>query len=186
VRKLSVFNNTSLDGFFTDANNDMSWARAMDPEWHAFSEGNAGAMGDLLFGRITYELMARFWPTPMAKESNPVTAERMNRSLKIVFSKTMDQPSWSNTKVIGGDIAAAVREMKQRPGGDMMILGSGTIVSQLTEAGLIDEYQIAVIPVVLGKGRTLFEGVTRKVRLKLTNSRTFANGNVFVRYEALR
>ena len=186
MRKLSVFNATSLDGFFADANGDMSWAHARDPEWQTFAEANASGSGEFLFGRVTYELMARYWPTPMAKENNPVTAERMSRSLKTVFSKTLSQPSWANTKVINGDVAAAVRAMRQEAGADMVILGSGTIVSQLTEASLIDQYQIAVVPIILGKGRTLFEGLSKKLRLRLTDTRTFGNGNTVLTYEPAR
>ena len=183
MRKLTVFNNVSLDGYFTDAHGDMSWAHRQDAEWDAFSSENASGGGVLLFGRITYELMASHWPTPEALETMPVVAERMNALPKVVFSRTMDRASWENTDVVNGDIEAAVRSMKERPGPDMVIMGSGTIVSQLTDARLIDEYQIVVTPLVLGDGRTMFDGVKETVELRPTNTRSFKNGNVVLWYE---
>lgn len=185
MQRLIVFNNVSLDGYFVDANGDMSWAHRPDPEWNDFAAGNASGGGTLLFGRVTYDLMARYWPTPLATKNAPVVAERMNQAPKIVFSRTMEHASWHNTKLVKGDIAAEVRRMKQQPGEGMAILGSGTIVSQLAQEGLIDEFQIALIPVALGKGRTMFEGVTKRLALKLTSSRTFQNGNVVLRYEPI-
>jgi dihydrofolate reductase len=183
MRKLSVFNNVTLDGYFTDSNNDMSWAHKNDPEWNSFTAENASGGGTLLFGRITYDLMASFWPTKQALEMMPTVAEQMNNLPKVVFSRTMDKPSWKNTRLVKNNIAAEVRKMKDESGPDMVIMGSGTIVSQLTQEGLIDEYQIVVHPLILGSGRTMFEGVKDKVGLKRTRSRTFDNGNVFVCYE---
>jgi len=183
MRKLAVFNNVTLDGYFVTMNGDMSWAHKQDPEWNAFVQGNASGGGELLFGRITYEMMASYWPTPHAIENFPVVAEGMNNLPKVVFSRTMDKASWSNTKLVKGDIAAEIRKMKKEPGNDMVILGSGTIVSQLAQDGLIDEYQVVVNPIVLGKGRTMFDGVKDKLTLKLTKTRPFANGSVVLCYE---
>jgi dihydrofolate reductase len=89
MRRLSVFNQVSIDGYFTDANGDMSWAHKRDAEWTSFGAENASGGGVLVFGRITYDLMASFWPTPQAFEVNPVVAERMNNLPKIVCSRTM-------------------------------------------------------------------------------------------------
>jgi dihydrofolate reductase len=185
MRKLVVYNTVSLDGYFTDVNGDMSWAHKADPEWQAFVSENASGGGELVFGRITYELMASFWPTPLAAQSNPIVAQRMNCLPKVVFSRTLDKVSWSNTRLINGDLAAEVRKLKRETGPDMVIMGSGSIVAQLAEAGLIDEYQIVAGPIVLGEGRTLFEGVKTKLRLKLKNSRAFGNGNVVQFYEPI-
>jgi len=100
-----------------------------------------------------------------------------------VFSRTLEQASWDNTKLVKGDMAAEVRDMKKEPGGDMAILGSGNIVSQLAQQGLIDEFQIVIVPIILGKGKTVFEGIKSKINLKLKRSRVFGNGNVFLCYE---
>jgi dihydrofolate reductase len=185
MRKLSVFNSVSLDGYFTGENGDLQWAHDAKPDkkFGAFVEKNAKEGGELLFGRKTYDMMVKHWPTAEARKSDPVVAERMNNLPKVVFSRTLDRADWNNTKVVKGDLATEVRKMKEAPGDDMVILGSGSIVSELTKAGLIDEYQFVVIPVVLGKGRTMFEGVSEKVPLKQTQSKSFDNGNVFLSYE---
>jgi dihydrofolate reductase len=184
MRKLVVFNHVSLDGYFVDANGSMQWAKmdTNDAEWNAFVAENAKGDGTLVFGRVTYELMASYWPTPMAAKHDSIVADRMNSARKVVFSKTLDEASWSNTTLVKGDPAAAIRKMKEESGEGMAILGSGMIVSQLAKAGLIDEYQMVVDPVVLGKGRTMFDGLTEKLGLKLTRSRTFGNGKVFLSY----
>jgi dihydrofolate reductase len=109
----------------------------------------------------------------------------MNSLRKVVFSRTLTGVSWNNTKLVKGDLAAEVRRMKEEPGEDMAILGSGSLVSQLTQLGLIDQYQVVVKPVVLGKGRTMFDGIKKKVSLKLTTSRAFGNGSVFLSYEPI-
>ncbi|HEY7681822.1 MAG TPA: dihydrofolate reductase family protein [Gemmatimonadales bacterium] len=185
--KLVVFNHVSLDGYFVDRNGDMSWAKAdqQDAEWNAFVAGNASGGGVLVFGRITYELMAGFWPTPFAIKNVPLVAQRMNGMPKVVFSRTLNQASWSNTKLVKGDLVAEVRRMKQEPGEDMAILGSGSLVSQLVPEGLIDEFQIVVNPVVLGKGRTMFDGIKEKLNLKRTRTRAFGNGNVLLCYQPM-
>ena len=184
MRKISMFNQVSVDGYFVDATGDMSWARRDDPEWMDFAAQNASGDAELVFGRITCEMMAGFWPTPQAMQMLPAVARKMNESPKIVFSRTLESASWNNTRVIKGDIVAQMRELKKKTGPGMTILGSGTIVSQFAQAGLIDDYQIVTIPIVLGGGRTMFDGVKQKLRLKLTNSRIFKNGNVLLCYEA--
>src|SRR5579863_9245931 len=183
MRRAIVFNMVSLDGYFVDSKGDMSWAHKNDEEWNAFVSQNVSGNGSLLFGRITYEMMASYWPSPMALKNSPIVAKGMNEMPKIVFSRTLDKASWNNTKLVKGDLATEVRKLKGESGPDMVILGSGSIISQLAQHDLIDEYQIAVNPIVLGKGRTMFEGVTKRLNLKLTNSRTFGNGTVFVCYQ---
>src|SRR5262245_58090455 len=91
MQTLTAFLTTSLDGFFADASGDMSWAHKSDPEWAEFVSSNASMNGTLLFGRMTYDLMIRYWPTPMAKQQNPAMADGMNSSSKIVFSRTLKE-----------------------------------------------------------------------------------------------
>jgi dihydrofolate reductase len=185
MHKLIVFNHISLDGYFTDAKNDMSFANNVRPdaEWEAFVAGNASGGGTLVFGRITYEMMASFWPTPAAEERMPFVAHQMNAFKKVVFSRTLDMAEWNNTRLVKSDLIGEVRRMKQAPGEDMVIFGSGSIISQLAPEGLIDEYQIVVNPVVLGGGRSMFEGIKGKLPLKLKKTRSFQNGNILVCYE---
>ena len=136
-----------------------------------------------MFGRITYDLMTRYWPTPAAMKNSPAVAEGINKVPKVVFSRTLDKASWNNTRLVKGDPVQEVRKMKAAPGEDMVILGSGSIVSQLAQAGLIDEYQIVVSPIVLGEGKTMFDGIQKKLPLTLAKSRTFGNGNVLLCYK---
>lgn len=182
--RLIVFNSVTLDGYFTDKHGDMSWAhQPSDPEWDEFVEGNASAGGVLVFGRVTYEMMKSFWPTPTALQHFPVVAERMNSLPKVVFSRTLEQADWNHTRLVKGDLAAEIRRMKEGPGEDMAIMGSGSIVSQLAQEKLIDEFQMVLNPIVLGQGRTMFDSVKEKLAMKRTRTRTFGNGNVLLCYE---
>jgi dihydrofolate reductase len=183
MNKLIAFSHITLDGYFCDANGNMGWAHRADddPEWRDYVDGNARGDGTLLFGRVTYQLMASYWPTPMAASQYPVVAERMNQMPKVVFSRTLDSVSWQNTTLLNGDLATEVRGLKQKQ--NMTILGSGSIVAQLAQAGLIDEFQMVVNPIAIGKGRTPFEGIEENIALKLTNSRAFRNGNVLLCYQ---
>jgi dihydrofolate reductase len=184
MASLLVFNQITLDGYFTGPGGDLSWAKEhpADAEFQAFVAGNAKGGGVLLFGRITYDMMAGWWPTPQAIKSMPEVANQMNALPKVVFSRTMEKASWNNTRVVKADIVAEIRRMKQAPGPDMVLMGSGTIVAQLAAEGVIDEYQFVVFPIVLGKGRTMFEGVSRKLGMKLRSTRSFGNGIVLLNY----
>ncbi|WP_295796274.1 dihydrofolate reductase family protein [Mucilaginibacter sp.] len=186
MRKLTVFNHISLDGYFVSANGDMSWAHrgSDDPEYQAFVSGNASGDSEMLFGRVTYDMMASFWPTPIARQQMPVVADKMNNGRKVVFSRKMDKATWNNTKLVKGNLVEEVKKMKAGEGPDMVIMGSGSIIAQLAAAGLIDTYLIVVNPVALGDGRTLFEGLPNMLSLKLKSSRTFNNGKTFLTYEA--
>ncbi|HJQ12481.1 MAG TPA: dihydrofolate reductase family protein [Gemmatimonadaceae bacterium] len=183
MSKLTVFNSVSVDGYFTDTKGDMSWAHQNDPEWQDFTRQNvSGEDGVLLFGRVTYEMMAGYWPTPQAKKQFPEVADRMNSGQKVVFSRSLNKADWNNTRLIKNDLPGEVRRLKSGAQ-DMVILGSGTIVSQLAQENLIDQYQLIVNPIVLGDGRTLFDGMKNQLRLKRVASRTFKNGNVLLTYE---
>jgi dihydrofolate reductase len=176
--KLVVFSSISLDGYFTDAHGDMGWAHRPDPEWDGFVAGNARHDGVLLFGRVTYEQMASFWPTPVALQMAPDVANCMNQASKVVFSRSLKEAEWSNTRLVSDGMLDAVRALKSETPQDLVILGSGNIVSQLAQANLIDEYQTVLVPIILGSGRTLFDGLDHRQPLRLTQSRAFANGTV--------
>ncbi len=186
MRRLIVFNNITLDGYFTGPGGDFSWAHGAahsdDADFNAFVAGNASGEGELLFGRVTYQMMASYWPTPAAQQSDPEVAAGMNRARKVVFSRSLAKAEWQNTRLMQGDLVSEVRGLKQESGPGMAILGSGSIVSQLAPAGLIDEYQFVVNPVALGAGRTLFEDMKERLVLKLMHARTFKNGKVYLCY----
>ena len=185
MRKLNVFNLVTLDGYFAGEGGDISW-HMVDEEFQELAEAASNSGNTLLFGRKTYQLMESYWPTPEALKNDPVVAKGMNAAQKIVFSRTLEKADWNNTRLVKDDMLAEVRKMKQQPGKDMTVLGSGSLVSQLAQEGLIDEYQILVNPVVIGRGRTMFEGVRDKIALRLIKTRTFGNGNVLLTYETTK
>jgi dihydrofolate reductase len=184
VRPLSAFMHVSVDGYFSDASGDMSFAHrlAPDPEWDAYVAANAGSSSTLLFGRKTYELMAGFWPTPAAMEMMPDVARGMNAMEKIVFSRTLRTADWSNTTVHNGELVDTVRTIRAAPGSAITVLGSGSIVRQLAAARLLDAVQVAIAPVALGAGYSLFGGLPEHLALQLAGVRSFANGCVVLDY----
>jgi dihydrofolate reductase len=147
--------------------------------------GNAKGACVFLFGRITYEMMASFWPTPAALKIMPQVAETMNRSPKFVFSRTLRKASWENSTVVNGDLAVETRQLKQSAGPDILVFGSGSVVSQLTQAGLVDEFQVVICPLVLGQGKSMFDGVISKIPLQPQRTRVFGNGNVLICYRPI-
>jgi dihydrofolate reductase len=185
MRRLVVFNLVSLDGYIADQNGDMSWAHRQDPEWNTFVTGNARGEGALLFGRVTYEMMASWWPTPQAIQAMPAAAEWMNNAPKLVVSRTLKKATWNNTTLLKGDLVPALTKLKKESGPDFVVFGSGTVIAQLAEHGMIDEYQVVVNPIVLGRGKSMFDGVTRRMNLKLTRTRIFGNGNALLCYEPM-
>ena len=184
MRRLGMFMHVSLDGYYADTDGDMSWGHdgSDDPEWQAFVAANAASDAVLVFGRLTYQMMVGYWPTPTAAAQNPQVAARMNAATKVVFSRSLKSADWHNTTLIGGDIVAATRNLKAATGPDLAILGSGSIVGQLAAAALIDDYQIVVNPLALGAGRALFGGLNEPLALRLTSTRAFDNGKVLLCY----
>ncbi len=188
MRKVLVFNLVSLDGYFEGPNRDISWhnvtsGSGMDEEFNEYAVEMLNSVDTLIFGRVTYELMASYWPTPDVIKNDPMVAERMNHLSKIVFSRTLDKVEWNNTRLAKDNIEEEMKKMKQQPGKDMVILGSGSIVSQFAHLGLIDEYRLMVNPVVLGRGNPLFKDIKDRLYLKLLKTRTFRSGNVLLYYE---
>jgi dihydrofolate reductase len=182
MRTLKVFESISIDGYFTDAHGDVSFAYAVPPDadFHAWVGQNAGSGGALLLGRKTYEMMQSFWTSPAAAEQMPLVAKGMNASKKYLVSRTLE-PTWSNSERIEGDLLTAVRALKAHDGPPIVILGSGSVAAALGEAGLVDEYQFVVIPAALGAGRTVFP---KDKKLRLVDQRAFQNGNVVLTYAA--
>jgi dihydrofolate reductase len=181
MKTLKSFLLLSLDGYFAKPDGDTSWAHGgNDPEFVEFSKKNSQGGATLLMGRKTYETMVAYWPTPQAKKDLPEVAQGMNESRKIVFSKTLTKSDWQNTEFRSGDLVKEVRKLKQED--DIVILGSASIVTKLTEAGLVDELQLVVHPVLLGRGQTMFAGATEPCELKLTKTRAFENGVIVSSY----
>jgi len=185
MKKLTVFNLVTLDGYFAGQGGDISWHN-VDEEFQELAKEASNSGNTLLFGRVTYELMAGYWPTPEAIKNDPIVARGMNSATKIVFSRTLNKVDWNNTRLVKNDMLSEIRKLKQESGKDLTILGSGSIVSQLAQERLIDEYQILLNPIVIGKGKTMFEGVKDRFSLKLTKTRVFGNGNVLLNYALAR
>lgn len=178
---LSAFISLSLDGCYADANGDMSWAHSQDLEQAEFTASNAGGGSHLVFGRITYDMMKPFWTSPQAAQMMPEVAAGMNGSPKTVFSRTLKDTDWSNARVAKDDFVSEIKAIKTGDCG-AAILGSGSIVAQAATAGLLDELQVMYVPVTLGGGKRLFDGIPRSLNWRREDIRQFSNGNVFIRY----
>lgn len=185
MRKIIVFENVTLDGFMAGPNGEIDWAIRDDEVTQSSQEGQ-DSTDMFLFGRVTYEMMASFWPTPAGKSANPVFAEVLNNTPKIVFSTTLKKADWQKTEVMKELNKDELLKLKQRPGKNMMIFGSGTIVNQLTKLGLIDDYHLMVNPIVLGKGKPLFKDTPERINLKLVKTKTFNSGLVLLQYQPVK
>ena len=184
MNKLTVFNFVTLNGYFQGPNRDLSWHRHGQEESEYAVEGLKSG-STLLFGRITYEQMAGFWPTPDAIRNAKVVAEGMNKADKIVFSRTLKKAAWNNTRLVKDNMVEEIKRLKQIPGKGLTVLGSGSILIQLGEAGLIDEYQFMIDPVLLGDGTPIFKNIRHRLDLKLTLTRNFKSGAVLLCYQPL-
>jgi dihydrofolate reductase len=184
MSKLFVFNLVTLDGYFEGPNRDISWHN-VDAEFNEYAIDMLNSADTLLFGRVTYDLMASYWPTPDAIENDPIVAAKMNSLPKIVFSRTLEKVEWSNTRLVKDNIEEEIKKMKTQSGKDMALLGSGAVMLEFMQHGLIDEYRIMVNPVVLGNGNPLFKGIKDRLNLKLLTTRTFKSGNVLLCYQPL-
>lgn len=191
MRKIVMINWISLDGFFAGPSGEIDWI-LRDPEvdkaLHEPTAGQTESAGSdtMLLGSITYTMFENSWPQiakdPNAPEELHKLADEVIGMTKLVFSRTRKEVPWENSKLFHGNLVEEVKKLKQGDGTSIIVFGSGTIVQQLTAARLIDEYYIAVTPVVLGKGKPLFENV-EKLNLQLVGARSFKSGNVLLRYE---
>jgi dihydrofolate reductase len=187
MKKIFVFNYISLDGCYAGPGGEIDWFKLIkkDDEFDKYTHEQATGNSSIIMGRTTYEMMKSFWPTPDGIKSDPAMAKTMNESPKIVYSKKLDavqeSPVWKNIKFYHEINPFDVTIMKEQGDRDFVILGSGSIVRQFMDFGLIDEYSLVIVPVILGAGKRLFQDVN-KTELKLVETRSFANGIVFTRY----
>jgi dihydrofolate reductase len=187
MRKITVFNFITLDGYFAGPNGEIDWFKDIpnDEEYKNYTTSQAKTGETLIFGRTTYEMMKSYWPTDFAIQNDPVMANSVNNSEKLVFSKTLksveEGPNWKNIKLFNEIDPEEIKKIKESEGKNITILGSGSIVQQFSNLGLIDGYSFMVVPMVLGKGKPMFEGV-KKMNLKLVDSKSFKNGLVSLNY----
>ena len=182
MRKLFAFIMTTLDGYYEGPNQEFDfWV--VDEEFNQFAVEQLDEVDTLLLGRVTYQGMAAYWPTPAGEQDDPAVAARMNGLSKIVVSRTLEKAEWVNTRLITGDIATELTTFKEQPGKDMAILGSSDLTASLLQTGLLDEVRIMVNPVVLGAGKSVFRTAGERAGLKLLKSRRFKSGNVLLYYQ---
>jgi dihydrofolate reductase len=179
MRRLIMWNLETLDGYFDGAKPwDLAFHEtAWGPELEQLSMEQGKAIGTLLYGRRTYVGMADYW----TKETGPI-AEWMNAVPKIVFSKTLPEAKWNNTRLVRTDAVEEVRRLKRESGKDLFVFGSAGLSDALVRAGLFDEYRICLAPIVLGTGVPLFKPASESHRLKLLEARPLATGAVILRY----
>jgi dihydrofolate reductase len=177
VAKLIMWNLMTLDGFVEGPNRDISWHEDVwGEELEQLSISQLAEAGGLLFGRITYELMANHWPGATGE-----VADFMNALPKYVFSRTLTKSNWNNTQMFGSDVPGTVARLKRENTKDIFLFGSADLAASLMPDGLIDEFRIAVNPIILGGGTPLFKPGER-LKLKLLDSRTLSTGVVILRY----
>jgi dihydrofolate reductase len=181
MRKVFAFIVTTLDGYYEGPNQEFDWP-VVDEEFNEFAVRQLDEVDTLVFGRITYEGMASYWPTPEAQQDDPRVASMMNGLPKIVVSRTLERADWANTRLLRDDVAGEFARLKQRPGKDVAILGSSALTASLIEAGVVDEVRIMIAPVVLGAGMSLFRTAGRRIALRLADTRRFTAGNILLTY----
>ncbi|PWU47507.1 riboflavin biosynthesis protein RibD [Micromonospora globispora] len=182
MRKIFSFLVTTVDGYYEGPNQEFDWP-VVDDEFNEFSERQLDGVDILLFGRVTYQGMAAYWPTRAAQEDDRRIAARMNNLSKIVVSRSLDKAEWANTRLVKGDVAEEINVLKRQPGKDIAILGSSSLTLSLLQLRLVDELRIMVMPVVLGDGRSLFRTSDKRISLKLLKTRYFSSGNVLLTYQ---
>lgn len=187
MRKVIVSIHTTLDGFMSGPVDDLDNLDWVYPRVEALTEVVSDLLNTvdtILLGRVTYEGFSQYWPTATGD-----FADQMNMTPKIVFSKTPREVTWgkwANISLIHEDVAGAVKKLKQQPGKDMVIFASANLVQSFTNLGLIDEYMIAVHPVILGSGKRLFEAIEDRHNLTLVNSKQYKGEAVMLHYQVVK
>jgi dihydrofolate reductase len=145
-----------------------------------------GKADTIILGRVTYDAMASYWPMRSACMSTPrediAFADMMNNYTKVVFSTTINQTQWKNSRVVKGDLRKEIERLKQQEGKDMILYGSGKLVTALIREDLVDEYRLWIHPVLLGSGKQFFNTITNKQDLQLIGRTIFRSGVVELRY----
>jgi len=185
MRKIIASEFVSADGYMVGKNEDMSWVfKSFNDEMGKYAGDLMASMDTVLFGRVTYEIMANAWPN-MTEEQSP-GSDKMNSVQKVVVSRTLGKAPWGNyepARIIRDNFEEQIKELKQEAGKkNIVIYGSGNLVSNLTKFGLIDEYQLLVHPVLLGSGKQLFGSLELPIDLKLLRTQTFSNGVIVLYY----
>jgi dihydrofolate reductase len=186
MRKIVVFNLLSLDGYFAEEDGNIDWHQ-VDDEFNQFAIEQTASFGGIIFGKTTYKIFEDFWPQalkdPKTSPDDRKIAQTIDDIWKIVFSKSLKEVTWKNSKLYHEIDPEEIKKWKENDGKDLAIFGSGTIVQQFTNLSLVDEYRFLVNPIVLGKGKPMFANLKEKLKLKLLDTRTFGNGNILLTYQ---
>jgi len=185
MNKFILFNMISLDGYFEGPNKEINWHN-VDSEFNDFAVEQLNEASALIFGRITYELMAGYWPSDSAIKDDPIVSDLMNSITKYVISKSLSIAGWNNTTIINEVNDIRLRDLKDKFKKDIFIFGSANLASTFASHNLIDEYRLMINPVVLGNGTPLFKSLTKPFNLKFKQSKLFKSGNVLLYYESIR
>ena len=182
MRRLVAWNVMTLDGYFEGSNPwDLGFHETVwGDELEAFSLEQGKEIGTLLFGRRTYEGMAAYWSGGNS-EPGAIT-DMMNSIEKAVATRTLAEATWNNTRLLKGEAVAAVRALKAEDGKDVYVFGSADLLSSLLGAGLVDEYRICLVPVVLGAGNPLFKPQDQQVKMRLESARPLKTGGAILTY----
>ena len=180
MKKVILQMSISLDGYFEGPNHGIDW-HIVDDEFNAYAVKMLKASDALIMGRRTYELMAGYWPT--AADNDPVVKEQMNSTPKLVFSRTLTKVEWQNSRLATGSIADEVARLKQVPGHGLLPVGGSELAAAFLEQGLMDELRIILTPILLGRGKTVFDGIKQRYPLRLLSTKKFKSGNVVMIYE---
>ena len=184
MKKIIAVEWLSLDGYFSDSENGTDWLVSGEKTGEYLLKMFAN-INTILLGHVTYEMFAAYWPKPNPADPNPKELiDFMNNSRKVVFSKSLKKAEWNNSVVMKDIVSEEIIELKQKAAKDIVIFGSGSIVSHLTNLKLIDEYQFLINPVFLGSGKTIFKSEEAKSKLKFLDSKKFDNGNIMLHYAA--
>jgi dihydrofolate reductase len=176
----------SLDGFVAGPGDDLEWT-ASDDEINRFSLEQIRNFDTVLLGRRAYQLFESYWPTapqdPSTNHFDLEIARLINEVEKVVFSKSLDEVGWNNSRILREVVPEELEELKQRPGKDMVIYGGANIAQAFMEQDLIDEYRLLVHPLVLSEGKMLFQNIHQRLPLKLKETTVFNSGVVVLDYE---
>ncbi len=175
----------TANGFFEGRDHDISWHNADSMEFRDFAIQQLDETDLIVFGRSTYEMMASFWPSDMARRLDPETAQRMNSKQKLIFTTTPLGIRWQNVEV-SDNVPVRMRELKEQPGGDIIVLGSSGLCITLLKENLLDEVRVMVNPVVLDSGTPLFHGINQPYNFELQRMRPFNDGNVLLTYKVIK
>jgi dihydrofolate reductase len=189
MRKLVLFMHMSLDGFAGGPQGELNFL-TYDEELAQYAAELVKTVGSPVYGRTTYQMMESYWPTVLTKSDAPKHAQEhaqwVENIPKIVFSRTLNEVTWNNTRLIKDNVADAVNKLKQESGKDLVIFGSPGLSTTLIKEGLIDEYKLTIHPVILGNGLSVFKNNTAKSKLKLLDAKTLKSGVVTAHYETVR